>query len=441
MSADDGDDGRRNYHINLGKMLLGDYDIMVTMAREGGKGSVGEAAKTKFAVVDCAENGRECSSSSSSSSSGEIAGEGVGSLYIECRRPSKPLCQAGGGGEEGSCSGHGLCQDDVCTCHGDWIGERCSHSLKEEATYMPETDPAVWEGRCRQGVAWSTGSRELVQRLEELHSSDMCSNHDIMLFSSRMHGLGAQVHYLTECLTTAWTASQGALVVPPSTGNVDCSSQAGGHSLLSELFACHLSPYAQCDAASLDTTAGLRQPEEGLSRFDGGGGGGGGGGGDGGDKDKGAFWWRSHLAWFLIRPSASLSASIRLVKASIGWSQGEFGGGGGVLGVHVRHGDACMHAQISNFRPECIPFSAYVERIQEMRRMYGVSKIFVATDDPAVVDEARALEGFKVMSLDVDRAMLSGDWFLEFRTQGQASGIKSKVRAIPHFPRGVSLAQ
>jgi hypothetical protein len=422
MSADDGDDGRRTYHVNLGEMLLGDYDVRVTMAREGGRGSIGESARTKFAVVECAENGRKCSSSGSSSL--EFAGDGVGSLYSECRRPSKPLCrEARLRKADEVCSGHGSCQDDVCACHGDWIGETCSHSLLQEATYMPETDPAAWEGRCKQAVAWNAGSRELVRRLTQLHRSDRCSNQDMMLFESRMHGLGAQVHYLTECLTTAWIAGQGALVVPPFMGSVDCSSQNGGHSLLNELFACHLNPYAQCDVASLDTTADVGQPEQGLGRFDGGVSGGVSGGGLG-DIDKGAFWWRSHLAWFLIQPSASLSASIRLVKASIGWSHA--GGAGGVLGVHVRHGDACMHAQISNFRPECVPFSAYVERIKEMRRMYGVNKVFLATDDPAVVDEARALEGFKVMSLDIDRAMLSGDWFLEFRTQGQSSAIKSQ---------------
>lgn len=164
------------------------------------------------------------------------------------------------------------------------------------------------------------------------------------------------------------------------------------------------------------SNAQVVEPEAGNSRY---------GGGGRTDGSKGTFWWRAHLAWFVMQPSVSLSASIRQAKASMGWATGR----GGVLGVQVRHGDSCIHAKISNFRPECAPFGAYRERIVDMVRRYGVTKVFVATDDPEVVGEARAMEteidGVNVMSLDVDRRMLTGDWFLEFRTQERGGSVRA----------------
>ena len=62
-----------------------------------------------------------------------------------------------------------------------------------------------------------------------------------------------------------------------------------------------------------------------------------------------AFWWRSQLASILLRPRAVVDAALQLLKASLNLR-------GGVISVHVRHGDACMHASISRFRPQCVPW-------------------------------------------------------------------------------------
>lgn len=144
MSPEDGDDGRRTYHVSLGQMQLGSYHIAVTMTAEGGKDAVGEASATQFVVVACARNGRECE--------GAGGERGVAGMYEGCRAPSSPLCHQGG------CSGHGECRDHVCVCEGDWIGEVCGHSLLGDATYMPSIDPVLWEGRCQQAVSWSNVS-------------------------------------------------------------------------------------------------------------------------------------------------------------------------------------------------------------------------------------------------------------------------------------------
>ena len=50
---------------------------------------------------------------------------------------------------------------------------------------------------------------------------------------------------------------------------------------------------------------------------------------------------------------------------------------GPVISVHVRHGDACMHASISQFRPQCVAWSAYLKHIYDIRDRYGVSTVSV----------------------------------------------------------------
>lgn len=123
-----------------------------------------------------------------------------------------------------------------------------------------------------------------------------------------------------------------------------------------------------------------------------------------------AFWWRAQLAHYLLQPGPALQTTLRQVKAALGFTHP-------VISVHVRHGDACMHASISQFRPKCVEWEVYLERIYEMRDKYGVSAVFLATDDPAVSEAARKAEGLQVLQLDMDRQVFSADWFLEFRSQ------------------------
>jgi hypothetical protein len=76
-----------------------------------------------------------------------------------------------------------------------------------------------------------------------------------------------------------------------------------------------------------------------------------------------------------------------------------------------------MHAEISNFRPSCLPWSAYLVRVRELQSRYGVSRVFLATDDEAVAAEAQDTDGLTVATLPLDRSFFFSDWFLEFRVQ------------------------
>jgi len=66
-------------------------------------------------------------------------------------------------------------------------------------------------------------------------------------------------------------------------------------------------------------------------------------------------------------------------------------GRGGIIGLHVRHGDACVHAAQSNTRPLCRPFSEYLPGVREMRDRYNARTVFLSTDDAHVASAAPAI--------------------------------------------------
>jgi hypothetical protein len=63
-------------------------------------------------------------------------------------------------------------------------------------------------------------------------------------------------------------------------------------------------------------------------------------------QHHGVLWWRAHLAMWLMQPKPALALRLRRMKSELGWR-------GQVIGVHVRRGDACFHAQTSSYRPPC----------------------------------------------------------------------------------------
>eukprot|EP00960_Hanusia_phi_P013382 392067-Hanusia_phi.AAC.1 len=95
---------------------------------------------------------------------------------------------------------------------------------------------------------WLEGEKRLRYELEELHARDRCGGagegegegegEGGMRFETRMHGLGAQVHYLSEGLTTAWRRGRGLLLAGNLSRPVECRRRGmkGGHELARELY-------------------------------------------------------------------------------------------------------------------------------------------------------------------------------------------------------------
>ena len=73
-------------------------------------------------------------------------------------------------------------------------------------------------------------------------------------------------------------------------------------------------------------------------------------------RQQGLLWWRSHILSFLMNPNAVLQRRVRHVKNLIGYTHP-------IIGLHIRHGDACTHASLSNYRPGCKSVADYFAEV------------------------------------------------------------------------------
>ena len=125
--------------------------------------------------------------------------------------------------------------------------------------------------------------------------------------------------------------------------------------------------------------------------------------------DWGVLWWRAQVLSFLMEPNAALRRRLRHVKNLIGYSHP-------IIGLHIRHGDACTHASLSNYRPGCKSVDDYLEMVAQVGAKYDVTKVFLATDDDSVLQHVRAAyRSWQVVHLNLDRAQFHSNWFIEYR--------------------------
>ena len=117
-------------------------------------------------------------------------------------------------------------------------------------------------------------------------------------------------------------------------------------------------------------------------------------------RERGWFWYASQLLSYLLRPNPALSRALegaleatRLRKA--------LDGGSLIVGMHVRHGDACRGDEIVRARRSCTPLSTYMDRASRLLAKRagrgsggaggaGGSKpvVYLATDSNSVIKES-----------------------------------------------------
>jgi len=124
-------------------------------------------------------------------------------------------------------------------------------------------------------------------------------------------------------------------------------------------------------------------------------------------RSFGLFWWAAQLYGRLMEPNADFKAQLQSNLVSSGMQQA-LDAGEVVAGIHVRHGDSCMPSEMSRTARRCEPLSKYMEAVQEYLHRIGCRTLFIATDSEAVLEDARALHGMRILFLEnVSRSGLS----------------------------------
>lgn len=169
---------------------------------------------------------------------------------------------------------------------------------------------------------------------------------------------------------------------------------------------------------------------------------------------KSLFWWTSQVAARILRPGPTLLKHLRTLQHAWGWQRGDR-----VLGLHVRRGDTCMVDERNAsrgfedgaFNPKaarrCDSLRAYAPYARAMVAAHGLGAVFIATDDEAIIAEARAnaFELFgvsgpsKVYAIELNRSMYYLDLMDAVLKGKQSQGDEGETQ--PAFdPRADALA-
>lgn len=329
-------------------------------------------------------------------------------------------------------------QGGACDCKGARFGERCEADAFADSQYTPREAPARTRWGCVAAARWRQRARRVVQRISALHEgAEACRNATGerggpggLRASLEGKALGAQMHFAALALSAALVRGR-PLLIEDSAWAYGQHAACGGRGRR-----CFFQPLlSACDSSRLlaDLAAGgaageplssARDVRDGLlppadEERGGAGQAGRGGGGSGAGT---VLLHRSALLAYLLRPSRDFAARLARMRALLGWGAWD-GAGGGVLGVHVRRGDSCLHAAMSASRPLCLPLEAYRASVAEMVARYSPAAVFLATDDPHAVESMRAAVAGMVRSggggaprflvQEFDRSVFASKLFIE----------------------------
>jgi len=93
-------------------------------------------------------------------------------------------------------------------------------------------------------------------------------------------------------------------------------------------------------------------------------------------RPLGWFWYTVHMSEFVWRPGGWLSSQLDSAKRDTGLAAAL--AAGSVIGLHVRHGDACGDAQRT--ARACSPLSDYMVEVDKLRQQSGTTTVYLATD-------------------------------------------------------------
>jgi hypothetical protein len=115
-------------------------------------------------------------------------------------------------------------------------------------------------------------------------------------------------------------------------------------------------------------------------------------------REVGWFWWVSQALHFLWRPNKQMLLIVEMTKKKIGF-------GGDMIGLHIRHGDSCTETESGRTKRKCEGLEAYMPSVEEISNKYGTNRIFLATDDDAVIEQTKDAEYARYEFVSIPPAM------------------------------------
>jgi hypothetical protein len=94
-------------------------------------------------------------------------------------------------------------------------------------------------------------------------------------------------------------------------------------------------------------------------------------------RHNGLLWLTSQLFAYIMRPNAKLTLAISTAKQKLNWEQHK--SQGAILGVHIRWGDSCSTTETARTGRICSPVSEYLSEALIMQKLYGVTRVFLAS--------------------------------------------------------------
>ena len=142
-------------------------------------------------------------------------------------------------------------------------------------------------------------------------------------------------------------------------------------------------------------------------------------------QTQGLFWWRTATVAALVKMNRDTDALLRLeeVKRKIGFVSP-------IIGVHVRHGDAC-HTTARKGR--CKGLASYLPELRSLRDRYQTRRVFLATDDESVIRASRRFatefDFVFLSSPEIDRKLFDSKEQIEYRKNlwNGASNVGHKI--------------
>ena len=114
-------------------------------------------------------------------------------------------------------------------------------------------------------------------------------------------------------------------------------------------------------------------------------------------RSRGWFWYSSQLLSWVMRPNLALAADLSEAERYTGLRAALRRGP--VLGVHVRHGDACLPRERRRMSRTCYSLEAHLSRVRRYAQAFGIRTVYLATDSEAVLEQAKSSTEFEFLWL------------------------------------------